>query len=557
MTSFTRKRQRARVQRDGSGRLVRGAEARADAAGPSEIEQYLHIRQERKKLFPRAILVGLAAGGVAVVFRIALTAAHGARNALVGWAHTLPHVGWLFPVAFGAGGAAGSVWLVRRLAPEAAGSGIPHLESVLHRLRDLHPGRLIPVKFAGGLLALGSGMALGREGPSVQLGGAVGAVVADRIGSDQRDRQTLIAAGAGAGLAAAFNAPLAGLIFVLEEVQRDFRPLVFGATFIAAAVATALSQSVSGPFPVFEVASYPVPPVNLLALFALVGLLCGGLGALFNRALVGGLDLAERIAPTTQRAVALAAGVGAAAGAVAWFAPDFVGGGHDISEVILDGNVALRAIPLLFGLRFVLTVGSYGTGAPGGIFAPLLVLGALVGLGVGEAAVALYPASVAAPGAFAVVGMAAFFASVVRAPLTGLVLIIEMTGSYALMLPLLVACFCAYILAEGLKTPPVYEALLERDLARRGIAQPTAPMVVEYEVFPGAAFAGLKVRELGLPRGCVIVTIRDGTHEIIPQADTRLMPYHRVTAVIAPEAEGAHERLRHGLGPAPLVDGSA
>ena len=524
--------------------------SRPDASGeaaPSEIEQYLTIRQERKKLFPRAIIVGIGAGAVAVGFRIALAAAHALRNALIDWSHAFPRTGWLLPVLFGAAGAAASVWLVRQYAPEAAGSGVPHVEGVLHRLREMRPGRLIPIKFLGGLLALGSGLALGREGPSVQLGGAVGALAADRIGRGPRDRLTLIAAGAGAGLAAAFNAPLAGLIFVLEEVQRDFRPLIFGATFIAAAVATAISQSVSGPFPVFEVASYPVPPVSLLAAFAVVGVLCGGLGAGFNRALLKSMDLAERFAPTTGRAVAVAAVVGGAIGLVAWIAPDVVGGGHDMSETILDGDVVLWMIPFLFGLRFLFTVASYGTGAPGGIFAPLLVLGALVGLAVGHGAVALFPATVAAPGAFAVVGMAAFFASVVRAPLTGLVLIVEMTGSYALMLPLLVACFCAYILAEALRTPAIYDVLLERDLDRRGITPAPEPMVVEYVVAPGAPFAGRAIRELGLPQGCVLVTLRDGLREVIPQADTRLQPYDRVTAVISPEAEHAHERLRAGL----------
>ena len=554
LTSFSRKRWRARVRRDASGRLVGRPESEAPA---SEIDQYLHIRQERRKLFPSAVVVGLAAGAIAVGFRIALAAAHAARNGLVGWAHAYPKVGWMAPVAFGATLAAASVWLVRRTAPEAAGSGIPHLEGVLHRMRTLKPGRLIPVKFLGGILALGSGMALGREGPSVQLGGALGSVVSDRLGRSQQDRMTLIAAGAGAGLAAAFNAPLAGLIFVLEEVQRDFRPLVFGATFIAAAVATALSQTVSGPFPVFEVSAYPVPPVRLLSAFAIVGVLCGALGAAFNRALVGGMDLAERWAPTMGRAVSLAAAVGAAAGLVAWFSPDFVGGGHEISEVILDGNVALAVIPLLFLLRFGLTITSYGTGAPGGIFAPLLVLGALVGLAVGESAVALFPTAGAVPGAFAVVGMAAYFASVVRAPLTGIVLIVEMTGSYALMLPLLVACFCAYLIADVLKTPPIYEELLERDLRRSGIAAPTAPIVVDFEVGMGAAFAGRCVRDLGLPRGVVLVTLRENGHEIIPQADTRLAPHARLSVVIAPEAEGAYEALRAGLAPGHTVDASA
>jgi CIC family chloride channel protein len=232
-----------------------------------------------------------------------------------------------------------------------------------------------------------------------------------------------------------------------------------------------------------------------------------------------------------------------------------VGGGHDFSEMILGGQIALAAIPLWFALRFALTVASYSTGAPGGVFAPMLVLGALLGLGVGEGVSLLYPGLVATPTAFAVVGMAAFFASVVRAPLTGIVLIVEMTGSYALMLPLLLACFCAYVMAEALRTEPLYEWLLERDLARRGITPPAATLVVEYEVRQGSRFAGLQVRNLGLPRGCVIVRIRDGVREVIPQAETTLLPHQRVTVVIAPEAVGAHELLRAGLGhPVPAID---
>jgi CIC family chloride channel protein len=185
----------------------------------------------------------------------------------------------------------------------------------------------------------------------------------------------------------------------------------------------------------------------------------------------------------------------------------------------------------------------------------MLVLGGLVGLGVGEAAVTLYPALVASPGAFAVVGMAAFFAAVVRAPLTGLVLIIEMTGSYALMLPLLLACFCAYVVAESFGVAPLYEALLERDLGRRGILRPAAALVVEYEVRPGSPFAGRSLKDIGLPRGCVIVRVREGAVESVPQADTVLRAHQHVTAVIAPEAAGAHELLRAGVGlPVPPID---
>jgi CIC family chloride channel protein len=190
---------------------------------------------------------------------------------------------------------------------------------------------------------------------------------------------------------------------------------------------------------------------------------------------------------------------------------------------------------------------SYGTGAPGGIFAPLLVLGALIGLAVGDVAHLLFPHLVRVPEIFAVVGMAAYFSAIVRAPLTGIVLITEMTGNYAQMLPLLVACFCAYVVCESIGELPIYEKLLERDLMRAGPpADPSEPIVLELEVEPGCPFDGCEVRSLGLPPGCILVSCRDGGHEWIPTATTRLQGHVRITAMIAPEATGAVAALRIG-----------
>jgi chloride channel protein, CIC family len=511
----------------------------------SELTELLDRRRQRRKLFPRAALVGLSAGIVAVAFRALLAAGDMARTALIEWSHQAPAFGWLAPLIFGAIGATLAVVLVRRYAPEASGSGIPHTEAVLQRIRELHWRRILPVKLAGGTLAIGAGLALGREGPTVQMGGAMGAAVAERLGSPPRERLTLIAAGAGAGLAAAFNAPLAGLIFVLEEVQRDFRPMVFGAAFIAAAVADILSRLTVGQLPVFAIPSYPMPPLSALPAFALLGVVCGLGGVLFNRGLLHTLDLFGQL---RERQVLLgAASVGATAGLVGWFVPELAGGGHDLTEAALVGGVALAAIPLLFLLRFGLTLVSYGTGAPGGIFAPLLVLGALIGLAVGELIHGLAPALAPQPAAFAVVGMAAYFSAIVRAPLTGIVLIAEMTGNYNQMLPLLVACFCAYAVAEVLRDTPIYEALLQRDLRRSGTAHSLhAPMVLELEVEPGAPFAGLRIRELGLPPGCMIVRCRDGGREWVPTAATRIEPHMRLTAMVAPEAAAGLPALRYG-----------
>lgn len=293
---------------------------------------------------------------MAVTFRALLALGDQVRDGLIAWGQRAPSIGWAGPVLFGATGAALAVALTRRYAPEAAGSGIPHIEAVLHRLRELRWRRVLPVKFLGGTLAIGAGLALGREGPTVQMGGSVGAAVAEWLRSPTRERLTLIAAGAGAGLAAAFNAPLAGLVFVLEEVQRDFRPGVFGAAFIAAAVADILARLVAGQLPVFTVPSYPVPPLVSLPAFALLGAIAGLLGVLFNRGLLIVLD---RFGQLQERTIlAVAALVGATSGLMGWFVPGLIGGGHDLTERLLLGEIALAAIPLVFLARFGLTFGN-------------------------------------------------------------------------------------------------------------------------------------------------------------------------------------------------------
>jgi CIC family chloride channel protein len=377
------------------------------------------------------------------------------------------------------------------------------------------------------------------------MGGAVGDAISRWLVVSPRERRTLIAAGAGGGLAAAFNAPLSGLVFVLEEVRRDFQPIVFGAAFVAAAVADIVARIGSGQFPVFGVPNYPIPPLTALPIFALLGIVAGGLGVLFNRSLMSTVEAYARIPP--RYAVAAAALTGGAVGLVGWFSSFAVGSGHTLVESALRGELLLSAIPLFFVVRFVLTNVSYGTGAPGGIFAPLLVLGSLIGLAIGQIAHNLAPDIVPLPGVFAVVGMAAYFTAIVRAPLTGVMLIIEMTGNYSQMLPLLVSCFCAYAVAESLRDLPIYEALLERDLRRGGDETLlTQPVVMDFTIQEGALFAGQQIRSLGLPAGCVLVRCSDGRREWVPKANTRLAPHMRLTAVIAPEAAESIEILRRG-----------
>lgn len=532
------------MKRKSANKEVPSADA-ANGSARSEIQEYLEIRQQRRWIFPRAALVGACAGVVALLFRVALTESDHLRNNMVTWAHQRPLLGWIFPVLFTALGAGISVAITRRYAPEASGSGIPHLEAVLHRIRKLEWRRVLPVKFFGGILAIGGGLALGREGPTVQMGGAVGDAISRWLKVSPRERLTLISAGAGAGLAAAFNAPLSGLVFVLEEVRRDFQPIVFGAAFVAAAVADIIARLGSNQFPVFAVPTYAIAPLAALPFFALLGIAAGGLGVLFNRSLMTAVETYSRI--PSHFTLPAAAITGGAVGLIGWFSPIVIGSGHVLAESALKGELALSAILLFFAVRFLLTNISYGTGAPGGIFAPLLVLGALIGLAIGQVAHNLFPAIVPIPAVFAVVGMAAYFTAIVRAPLTGIMLILEMTGNYSQMLPLLVSCFCAYAVAEYLKDLPIYEALLERDLKRGGGETVLKePVVMDFIIQEGAPFAGLQVRALGLPAGCILVRCYDGKREWIPKATTHLQAHMRITTVIAPDASSAVEILRKG-----------
>jgi chloride channel protein, CIC family len=415
---------------------------------------------KRRHILPKALVIGLVAGLIASLFRKALQWSELHRIALL---HELPR--WeALPVALalGAVGSGVGLWLVRRFAPETAGSGIPHLKSVVLGERELNWRRVLPIKFLAGLSGIGGGLALGREGPTIQMGGATGLMVSSwfRVKAGDGERRALISAGAGAGLAAAFNAPLAGVIFVLEELHGAFTPVIFVAAFLASVTADVVCRVVTGETPVFALHGMPPPSLSALPMALLVGALAGLGGVLFNHCLLLSLDTFDRFRAYPPFVVGAAAGL--VLGLAAWIYPEVSGSGALLAERAFTGDFAIRWVLVLVAARFVLTMVSYGSGAAGGIFAPLLVIGALSGLGVGSIVHAFMPSWVVHPEVFAVLGMGALLTAIVRAPLTGIVLMIELTGEYDFMLPLLVSCFAAYGVAEALRDIPIYEALRER-----------------------------------------------------------------------------------------------
>jgi CIC family chloride channel protein len=405
-----------------------------------------------------SLVTGAVTGFVAAAFRLALGRGDILRNALISWAHQIPLPGFVLATATMAGVTALAVWLVRRSGQPAAGSGIPHVEAVIDR--ELPPALflLLPVKFVGGLLAIGAGLALGREGPSVQMGANLGSFWAKSFRLPEADHLSLVAAGAGAGLATAFNAPIAGAVFVLEELVRRFDTRIAVAGLGASSAAIAVARLLIGQEPDFKVAPLPYAGHWSGLLFAALGVLAGLAGVAYNRAIVGSCAVADhsRWQPELR-----AAAIGAVVGALAWFTPWMVGGGDALTQNVLAGNAGL-ALPLAFAVRFLLGPVSYAAGTPGGLFAPMLVLGSQLGMAFGFLCQFALGDAGAPPLSFALAGIAAFFAAVVRSPVTGIVLSIELTAAFNQLLPMLWACFAAMAVATLPGNPPIYDSLKAR-----------------------------------------------------------------------------------------------
>lgn len=366
-----------------------------------------------------------------------------------------------------------SVFMVRRIVPEAGGSGVQELEGAVQGIRQVRWRRILPVKFVAGIAAISSGLVLGREGPTIHIGGSISAAAADATRCTDIERRGLLAAGAGAGLACAFNAPLAGALFVIEETRKQF-PYTFRTYMgvIAAAItSTVVTQAIAGTRVDLPVIGEQAPLASLLA-FAILGVILGGLGVALNAALLATLDLAgacNRRIPYLWPAL-----IGLGVGALLTLAPQTVTGGENVIMQWAANTPALSMLLVLVIMRFLTLVGSYSAGTPGGVFAPILALAVCSGMAFGALVDAFAPWAGASPLAFGMAAMAALFTASIRAPLVGVVLALELTGSYNLTLAMMCACLMANLTAQGLGGRPLYEQLLERTLRLEGQKPPPA-----------------------------------------------------------------------------------
>jgi CIC family chloride channel protein len=417
-----------------------------------------------------AIVAGVLIGFVGGAFRWCLQTADDLRIDFVDWAHKLPGPGWLIPMAAAAAGATLAALIVR-WEPLATGSGIQHVEAVFRG--DARPPliRLLPAKFVGGVLSIGSGLVLGREGPTVHMGAAIGAEAARRARLPDSEVRMMQTALGGAGLAVAFNAPIGGALFTLEEVTKSFRVKTVLATLFSAAAAVSCSRLILGNHADFQVEHIGAPALAWLPLFVVFGLLTGCLGAVYNGLVLWFLDhvVAIRRIPN----LAKAAVIGAIIGLAMFVSPLAVGGGDTLTQRILSGDhIVLSVVIGYLAVRFIAGPLSYSAPVPGGLFAPLLAVGALWGLLFVGAFNAVWPGNatqLAVP--MALVGMAAFFGATVRAPVTGLVLVAEMTATTEVLVPMLAATAAAVLAAYVVGSPPIYDSLRERMPAETNVSE--------------------------------------------------------------------------------------
>ena len=419
------------------------------------------LRQREDQVFLVLALVIGALTGLVVVAFILLTERMGMRLYPVGGA---PWRRLLFPVV----GSLGIGYLLYRYFPDARGSGVPQTKAALFAREGRITLRTVLGKFFCTSATLASGIPLGREGPSVQVGGGIASVLGRLLGLRSQQVKNLIPVGAAAAIAAAFNTPLAAVLFSLEEITGDLYAPVMGAVVLASATAWMVLRVFLGNHPLFKVPQYQLVHPAEFGVYAVLGVAGGVVSVAFAKLLLGMRARFLRFPQKTVWFQPLAGGL--LVGVMGWFVPQVLGVGYGFVGDALNGRMAFNLMALLVVLKLVAVTTSYASGNAGGIFGPSLFIGAMLGGTVGTVAHHLFPAYTAMPGAYALVGMGAVFAGVVRAPMTSVLIIFEMTQDYAVIVPLMIANLVSLFIASRLQHEPIYEALAVQD----GIHLPSA-----------------------------------------------------------------------------------
>jgi CIC family chloride channel protein len=419
------------------------------------------LRQSEDQLsLVLSLVIGALVGLVVVAF-ILLTGRLAARMYPAGGS------GWrriLVPTL----GSLSTGYLLWRYFPFARGRGIPQTKFALFINDGRIQFRTVLGKFFCCSASLASGIALGREGPSVQVGAGLASVVARNLGLDPKQVKALVPAGCAAALAAAFNTPIAAVLFSLEEIMGDLHAAVLGSVVLSSATSWIVLHLVLGDDPLFHVAGYRLVHPAEFAIYAALGVI-GGLGSVcFVKLLLGLRAWFMRLPKWSVWFQPVAGGL--TVGLMGYFVPEVLGVGYNYVEKVLNGDIVLKLVVLLAVLKIVATAACYASGNAGGIFGPSLFIGAMMGAAVGGVAHALFPGYTAGPGAYALVGMGTAFAGIVRTPLTSVIMIFEITRDYSIIVPLMISNLIAFFISHKLQKQPIYEALAYQE----GVHLPTA-----------------------------------------------------------------------------------
>lgn len=475
-------------------------------------------RKSNLRLLFEALVVGVVAGIVVGSFRwlIGQTLAMWQKGYQA--AHGNPALLWLL-----AAGVLASVvvagFLVKQ-QPHAGGSGIPEVELQLQGKLQLDWWPILWRKFIGGVLSIGSGLFLGREGPSIQLGSTIGQGVAQGFKASKTDSRVLLATGAASGLSAAFGAPLGGAMFIVEEVFHNFSPRVWLNALAGAIMANFVVSNVFGQTPVLAIDykhSFPILQYwHLLLLGAFLGLI----GRLYQWGLLNFSHVYQKI-PVLPRwlhgvipAVLLVP--------IMYFFPGYVGGGNNLILSLNQMHVT-GILALIFLLRISFSIISYDSGLPGGIFLPILTMGALLGAIYGNFMASLGLLDQKLVVNLVIFSMAGLFAAIVRSPFTAIMLIAEMVGSLLHLMPLAVVSVVAYIVNELLGGEPIYESLAGRMQTKEDNDYVGEADQLTFSVFEGSQMAGKKIKEIAWPDRTLVKVIHRGQKDIIPDGNTQLL----------------------------------
>jgi H+/Cl- antiporter ClcA len=474
------------------------------------------------KLVLQGIIIGFITGLIIVFYRIAISLGDESREKIYNFLRNesvIFIIGWFLFLGF----TGLFLGYIVKIAPMSKGSGIPQIKGFLIHQIKLDWFKDIIAKFIGGVIALGFGLSLGREGPSVQIGAETGLGFSRLNKRLPVEEKFLVTAGASAGLASAFNAPLAGVMFALEELHKYISPVLLMSAMAASVTGDFVSRYFFGLGPIFQFEDMEVLPLSSYIYVIFLGIIIGFLGKLFNWVILfvqsnysENKSIRDIYKPVLPLLVS---------GFLGFTLPEVLGGGHHLIDELSTGHLAAGFIFFLFIVKIIFTGISYGAGVPGGIFLPMLVLGALAGKGVGEVFYGFGMIQGNFVLNFMTLAMAAFFTAVVKAPITGTILIMEMTGTFNHLLALITICLTSYIVADVIGSKAIYEILLERLLENskktpnKRKKRSSGKSILEIPVMGGSEVEGKKIKEIKWPERFLIVSIRRGEEELIPDGN--------------------------------------